>query len=256
MIETPIAATVRPWNQVGQFLWPRAYRPSPRDWTTVRTVRQQSFPLQQASEGELLARAQRLREAASSATAPLPEELVVSGFALVAEARAALGITLYDVQLLAGLILAGRNIAEMRTGEGKTFVAGLPAFVHSLAGRGVHVATSNDYLARRDFELLGPVYRLLGCSVGLVHSELPPEEKRAAYAADITYGADQEFGFDYLRDQTALLGTPKLPPGSQFRMTLRRNPSSRRSPFSAVMRSQLWTRSTASSSIHPFHRCC
>jgi len=222
MIEATIGATTRPWNEVRQFLWPRTYRPGPRDWATVQTVRQQSVRLQDISDEELSATARRLREAASSAATAPPEELVVSGFALVAEAaRRALGITLYDVQLLAGLILTGRNVAEMRTGEGKTFVVSLPAFVHSLSGRGVHVATSNDYLARRDFELLVPIFRLLGCSAGLVHADLSPDEKRAAYACDVTYGADQEFGFDYLRDQTALIDAPKPPLGSQFRTTLR-----------------------------------
>jgi preprotein translocase subunit SecA len=221
MIDTAIASTLRPLNKVRQYLWPRTCQPRPHDLFAVQKIRQQTAGLQHVSDDELAAKAKQLQDSVIDTTAPLAEEIVVSGFALVTEAaRRALGITLYDVQLLAGLILTGRNVAEMPTGEGKTYVVSLPAFVHSLSGLGVHVATSNDYLAQRDYELLAPVYGLLGRSMGLIHSDLSQDAKRAAYACDITYGADQEFGFDYLRDQIALLDAPKLPPGRRFRLAL------------------------------------
>ena len=148
---------------------------------------------------------------------PSCEEIVLPGFALVYEAtRRCLGITLYDEQLLAGLILTGRCMAEMQTGEGKTFLASLPAFVNALAGRGVHVVTANEYLAGRDYELLSPVYKMLDVSVGLNRYDISLPEKQAAYACDVTYGADQEFGFDYLRDQLRLWNQPKASPGLEL----------------------------------------
>jgi preprotein translocase subunit SecA len=132
-------------------------------------------------------------------------EILVPAFALVNEAaRRTLGMTFYDVQLLAGLFLTRRCVAEIQTGEGKTLVAALPAFVHALTGRGVHVITSNRYLAKRDCQLLRPVFACLGCSVGLIGDGEDTQQKQAAYACDITYGPGYEFGFDYLRDQVAL----------------------------------------------------
>jgi preprotein translocase subunit SecA len=123
-----------------------------------------------------------------------------------------LGVSPYNVQLLAGLAMAGGAIAEMQTGEGKTLAAALPAFLLSLSGEGVHVATTNAYLAQRDQALLAPVFQLLGASCGLLREQAPLEEKRAAYAGEITYGTGYAFGFDYLRDQLARLqhGTPAL----------------------------------------------
>ena len=106
----------------------------------------------------------------------------------------------FDVQLLGGAALHFNKIAEMRTGEGKTLVATLPAYLNALSGRGVHVVTVNDYLARRDAEWMGQIYKFLGLSVGLIYSHQPDEEKWAAYRADIAYGTNHEFGFDYLRD--------------------------------------------------------
>src|SRR5690606_9364460 len=115
-------------------------------------------------------------------------------------AKRSLGMRHFDVQLLGGMVLHNGNIAEMRTGEGKTLTATLPVYLNSLAGRGVHVVTVNDYLATRDAEWMGRLYRFLGLSVGVIVSQQPQEEKRAAYAADITYGTNNEYGFDYLRD--------------------------------------------------------
>ena len=119
-------------------------------------------------------------------------------------ARRVLGIYPYRVQLIGGIILHQGRIAEMKTGEGKTLVAALPAYLNALSGNGVHVVTVNDYLAKRDSEQMGKVYRFMGLSVGLIVQGVKGAEKHAAYAADITYGTNNEFGFDYLRDNMAL----------------------------------------------------
>jgi preprotein translocase subunit SecA len=129
------------------------------------------------------------------------EPSVIPAFALVREAgRRTLGMRHFDVQLIGGIVLHQGKIAEMKTGEGKTLVATLPAYLNSLAGRGVHIVTVNDYLARRDAEWMGPIYRMLGLTVGVIVHDLDEVQRRAAYAADITYGTNNEFGFDYLRD--------------------------------------------------------
>src|SRR5580704_7699146 len=129
------------------------------------------------------------------------EDVLIPAFALVREAgRRKLSMRHFDVQLIGGIVLHQGKISEMKTGEGKTLVATLPAFLNSLAGRGVHIVTVNDYLARRDAEWMSPIYRLLGLSVGVIVHDLDDVQRRAAYAADITYGTNNEFGFDYLRD--------------------------------------------------------
>ncbi|MDO4581774.1 MAG: preprotein translocase subunit SecA [Bacillota bacterium] len=132
------------------------------------------------------------------------DELMFESFAVVREAaKRSLGMRHFDVQLIGGMALFDGRIAEMKTGEGKTLVATAPAYTHALTGRGVHVITVNDYLARRDSEWMGRVYRFLGMNVGLVVHGVEAEEKKAAYLADITYGTNNEFGFDYLRDNMA-----------------------------------------------------
>jgi preprotein translocase subunit SecA len=129
------------------------------------------------------------------------DPVLVPTFALVREAgRRKLNMRHFDVQLIGGIVLHEGKIAEMKTGEGKTLVATLPAYLNALAGRGVHIVTVNDYLARRDAEWMGPIYRALGLSVGVIVHDLDDAERRAAYAADITFGTNNEFGFDYLRD--------------------------------------------------------
>jgi preprotein translocase subunit SecA len=129
------------------------------------------------------------------------EEILPEAFAVVREAsRRVLGMRHFDVQLLGGVTLHEGNIAEMRTGEGKTLVATLPVYLNALTGKGVHVVTVNDYLARRDSEWMGKLYRFLGLSVGLIVHGLDFAERKMAYAADVTYGTNNEFGFDYLRD--------------------------------------------------------
>src|ERR1700704_930915 len=126
---------------------------------------------------------------------------LVPAFAMVREAgRRKLGMRHFDVQLIGGIVLHEGKIAEMKTGEGKTLVATLPAVLNALAGRGVHIVTVNDYLARRDAEWMSPLYRALGLSVGVIVHDLDDDQRRAAYGADITYGTNNEFGFDYLRD--------------------------------------------------------
>jgi len=129
------------------------------------------------------------------------DEILPEAFAVVREAgRRVLHMRHYDVQLIGGMVLHDGKIAEMKTGEGKTLVATLPAYLNALGGKGVHVVTVNDYLARRDSEWMGRLYRFLGMSVGVIQHELKDAERKAAYAADITYGTNNEFGFDYLRD--------------------------------------------------------
>ena len=133
------------------------------------------------------------------------DDLLPEAFATVREAAdRVLGMRPYRVQVIGGIILHQGRIAEMKTGEGKTLVAILPAYLNALTGKGVHIVTVNDYLAKRDSEWMGKVYRFLGLSVGLIIHDLLPEQRRAAYAADVTYGTNNELGFDYLRDNMAI----------------------------------------------------
>ena len=133
------------------------------------------------------------------------EDLIPESFAVVREAaRRAIGMRHFDVQLIGGIVLFEGKIAEMATGEGKTLVATLAAYLRGLTGKGVHIVTVNDYLARRDREWMGPVYEFLGLSVGVIQTDMNPEERRKAYSSDITYGTNNEFGFDYLRDNMAI----------------------------------------------------
>ena len=159
--------------------------------------------LKESSDASLKERASSLRRRAREGRAA--EELLPEAYALVREASVrTLGLRHFDVQLVGGIALHEGKIAEMRTGEGKTLVATLPAFLNSLGGESVHIITVNDYLAQRDAEWMGPVYRFLGCTVGVVVSQQPPEEKRQAYRCDVCYGTNNEFGFDYLRDNLAM----------------------------------------------------
>jgi preprotein translocase subunit SecA len=145
------------------------------------------------------------------------DQLMPEAFAVVREAgKRALGMRHFDVQLVGGAILHDGKIAEMKTGEGKTLVATLAAYLNALPGKGVHIVTVNDYLARRDAEWMGKIYRFLGLTVGVVVSHQPADEKRAAYQADITYGQNNEFGFDYLRDNMAFALADKMQRGTAF----------------------------------------
>jgi preprotein translocase subunit SecA len=132
------------------------------------------------------------------------DSILPEAFAVVREAaKRTLGQRHYDVQLMGGAALHRGNIAEMKTGEGKTLVSTLPAYLNALTGKGVHIVTVNDYLAERDSEWMGRVHRFLGLKVGVILASMSPTERREAYAADITYGTNNEFGFDYLRDNMA-----------------------------------------------------
>lgn len=151
---------------------------------------------------ELRAKTDEFRE--RLANGAVLETLIPEAFAVVREAsKRVFGMRHFDVQLLGGMVLNERCIAEMRTGEGKTLTATLPAYLNALSGRGVHVVTVNDYLAQRDAENNRPLFEFLGLSVGINLPNMPAPAKRAAYAADITYGTNNEFGFDYLRDNMA-----------------------------------------------------
>jgi len=144
------------------------------------------------------------------------EKLLPEAFAAVREAsRRTLGMRHFDVQLIGGMVLHQGKISEMRTGEGKTLVATLPAYLNALPAKGVHVVTVNEYLAQRDADWMAPIYRFLGLTVGVIKSGQNPDEKRAAYACDITYGTNNEFGFDYLRDNLAF----RLPDRTQRALT-------------------------------------
>lgn len=148
---------------------------------------------------------QRLKEGATR------DSLLPEAFAAVREAgRRVLGLRLFDVQLIGGMALHQGKIAEMRTGEGKTLVATLPAYLNALSGEGVHIITVNDYLANRDANWMGPVYAFLGLTTGKILTDMPQAEKKQAYAADITYGTNNEFGFDYLRDNMAFSSNDKV----------------------------------------------
>ena len=133
------------------------------------------------------------------------DDILPEAFATVREAAdRVLGMRPFRVQVLGGIVLHQGRIAEMKTGEGKTLVATMPAYLNALRGDGVHIVTVNDYLARRDSEWMGKVHRFLGLTVGLIVHDLEPEERRAAYACDITYGTNNELGFDYLRDNMVI----------------------------------------------------
>ena len=145
------------------------------------------------------------------------EEILPEAFAVCREASdRVLGMRHFPVQVLGGIVLHQGRIAEMKTGEGKTLVATLPAYLNGLAGRGVHIVTVNDYLARRDSEWMGKVYRFLGLSVGLIVHDLDNDARRKAYAADITYGTNNEFGFDYLRDNMVIYKQDKVQRGHRY----------------------------------------
>ena len=145
------------------------------------------------------------------------DELLPEAFAAIREAAdRVLGMRPYPVQLIGGIVLHQGRIAEMKTGEGKTLVAVLPCYLNALSGRGVHVVTVNDYLAKRDSEWMGKVYRYMGLTVGLVIPGMKPEERRISYAADITYCTNNELGFDYLRDNMALYKQDLVQRGHAF----------------------------------------
>jgi preprotein translocase subunit SecA len=163
-------------------------------------IRERLAQIPDPADGDI-ERAQALEDERHRARKAVLEELLPEAFAVVREAsRRTLQMRHFDVQLIGGMVLHYGKIAEMRTGEGKTLVATLPAYLNALSGRGVYVVTVNDYLASRDADWMGKIYNFLGLSVGVILSQQPDADKRVAYGADITYGTNNEFGFDYLRD--------------------------------------------------------
>jgi len=166
---------------------------------TVNDINALEQQLQGLSDEQLQAKTAELK--ALLAQGKTLDEILPSAFALVREAsKRTLKMRHFDVQMIGGIALHQGKIAEMRTGEGKTLTATLPVFLNALSGLGVHVITVNDYLAKRDAEWMATIYRFLGLSVGINLSQMSHEEKQQAYGADITYGTNNEFGFDYLRD--------------------------------------------------------
>jgi preprotein translocase subunit SecA len=165
----------------------------------VAEINARESSLQSLPDDQLRARTAAFRERVASGESL--DDLLPDAFAVVREAgRRTLNMRHFDVQLIGGMVLHRGRIAEMKTGEGKTLVATLPAYLNALSGRGVHVVTVNDYLARRDAEWMGRIYRFLGMSVGVIQHDLTDTERKVAYGCDITYGTNNEFGFDYLRD--------------------------------------------------------
>ena len=181
----------------------------------VRIVNTFEPEIEELTDEQLRAKTEEFRgrlEAGESLDDVLPE-----AFASVREAaRRTIGQRHFDVQVMGAIALHEGNIAEMKTGEGKTLVATMPAYLNSLAGQGVHIVTVNDYLAKRDSEWMGPIYRALGASVGLIQSQMTPAERRPAYGTDITYGTNNEFGFDYLRDNMAMRGEDMVQRGHHY----------------------------------------
>ena len=171
--------------------------------------------LELESDQELRDRIDALRERARNGESL--DELLFECFALVREAgKRTMGMRHFDVQLIGGMVLHGGSIAEMRTGEGKTLTATLAVVLNTLGGKGVHLVTVNDYLARRDAEWMSPIYDTLGVSVGVLQNMQAYEDKHQAYAADVTYGTNSEFGFDYLRDNMATSLEEKVQRGHPF----------------------------------------
>ncbi|MHB1950646.1 MAG: preprotein translocase subunit SecA [Acidiferrobacteraceae bacterium] len=181
----------------------------------VSAVGRLEAEIQKLGDDGLRARTGELRERVAAGMSL--DDVLPEAFAVVREAgRRVLGMRHFDVQLIGGMALHQGKIAEMRTGEGKTLVATLAAYLNALSGKGVHVVTVNDYLARRDSEWMGKIYRFLGMEVGVIVSGLEAAERRAAYAADITYGTNNEFGFDYLRDNMAFDLAEKVQRGLHY----------------------------------------
>jgi preprotein translocase subunit SecA len=182
---------------------------------TVRATSTLESGIQALSDDELRAKTEELRDRLKGGATL--DELLPEAFATVREAaQRTLKMRHFDVQLIGGMALHHGKIAEMRTGEGKTLVATLPAYLNALSGEGVHIVTVNEYLAQRDADWMGPVYRFLGLTVGVIKNAQTTEEKREAYACDITYGTNNEFGFDYLRDNLAFRLDDRVQRGLAF----------------------------------------
>ena len=186
-----------------------------RMYGIVKTINGLEDSVAGLSDAELRAKTDEFRQRLADGASL--DSLLPEAFAVVREAgKRVMGMRHFDVQLIGGMVLHQGKIAEMRTGEGKTLVATLPVYLNALPGKGVHVVTVNDYLARRDAKWMGPLYEALGLSTGVIVAEQNPAEKRAAYAADITYGTNNEYGFDYLRDNMAFSVSDRVQRGTHF----------------------------------------
>ena len=183
--------------------------------TTVQLVNGFEPELERLSDDELKAKTAEFRARLSDGESL--DDILEEAFACVREAaRRTIGQRHFDVQIMGGAVLHSGRIAEMKTGEGKTLTSTLPVYLNALAGGGVHVVTVNDYLAKRDSEWMTPVFRALGVGVGLIQAQMSPADRRPAYSADITYGTNSEFGFDYLRDNMAMRATDMVQRGHAF----------------------------------------
>ena len=172
-------------------------------WAIVHRINDLEPEMERLSDEELQRKTPEFKERLSRGETL--DELLPEAYAVCREAsKRVLGMRHFDVQLLGGIVLHKGEIAEMKTGEGKTLVATLPVYLNALEDKGVHVVTVNEYLARRDCEQMGRLYRFLGLTVGLNISGMSQKEKKEAYAASVTYGTNNEFGFDYLRDNMVL----------------------------------------------------
>lgn len=218
----PNVTKLRQYQRLTDSISARGHKPRRSDWSLVSRINNFFDALNSITDKEIAERITVLRQQVADGQSIQSSALVIATFALVKEAsRRAIGLVHYDEQLLAGIALSTGAIAEMQTGEGKTLASTLPAVLHALGGSGVHVATVNTYLAERDFQLLSPLYELLGLTVGYARDGDPPEEKRRAYSCDVTYATGYELGFDYLRDQVALRQQRRLPVGRRVRDGLR-----------------------------------
>ena len=182
---------------------------------TVKRINALEPAIQALSDEQLRAKTDEFRQRHADGEAL--DDLLPEAFAVVREAGLReLGMRHFDVQLIGGMVLHYGKIAEMRTGEGKTLVATLPAYLNAISGKGVHVITVNDYLASRDAEWMGRLHRFLGLSVGVNLSQMDHEAKQQAYLADITYGTNNEFGFDYLRDNMVYAADQRVQRGLNY----------------------------------------
>ena len=182
---------------------------------TVAQINALESDFEQLDDEALLAKTEEFKQRIADGQSP--ESILPEAFAAVREAsKRTLGLRHFDVQMIGGIVLHQGEIAEMRTGEGKTLVATLPVYLNALAGRAVHLVTVNDYLARRDAEWMAHVYNKLGLTVGVIQSGQDHEEKQQAYQADVVYGTNNEYGFDYLRDNMAFSAAQRVQRGLGF----------------------------------------
>ena len=184
-------------------------------WPIVHKIEGMEAEYKAMTDAQLQAKTPEFKE--RLANGETLDDILPEAFATVREAAdRVLGLRPYPVQLVGGIVLHQGRIAEMKTGEGKTLVATLPAYLNALTGKGVHIVTVNDYLAKRDSEWMGKVHRFLGLTVGLIIHDLTKEERQKAYNADITYGTNNEMGFDYLRDNMAIYSSELVQRGHNF----------------------------------------